>query len=51
LLLLSHIGVRYPQRCTSFEPDVVLCFVSVIPFQHRSCSVCESFVRLGHNNG
>jgi len=22
-----------------------------IPLQHRSCSVCMSFVRLGHHNG
>jgi len=36
---------------SSFEPDVVLCSVSVIPLQHRSCSVCMSFVRLGHHNG
>jgi len=36
---------------SSFEPDVVLSSVSVIPIQHRSCSVCMSFVRLGHNNG
>jgi len=28
-----------------------LCYVSVIPLQHRSCSVCMSFVRLGHHNG
>jgi len=25
--------------------------LSVIPLQHRSCSVCMSFVRLGHHNG
>jgi len=25
--------------------------VSVIPLQHRSCSVCLSFIRLGHHNG
>jgi len=30
---------------SSFEPDVV-CSVS----QHRCCSVCMSFVRLGHHN-
>jgi len=30
---------------SSFELDVV-CLVSVIPLQHRSCSVCMSFVRL-----
>jgi len=24
---------------------------SVIPFQHRTSSVCMSFVRLGHYNG
>jgi len=35
----------------SFDIDVVLCSVSVIPLQHRSCSVCMSFVRLGHHNG
>jgi len=29
---------------SSFEPDV-LCSVSVITLQHRSCSVCMSFVR------
>jgi len=34
----------------SFEADVV-CSVSVIPLQHRSCSVCMSFVRLGYHNG
>jgi len=28
--------------------DVVLCSVSVIPLQHRSCSVCMSFVRLDY---
>jgi len=27
-----------------------ICSVSVIPLQHRSCSVCMSFVRLGHHN-
>jgi len=42
ILLKSHF---------SFEPDVVLCSVSVIPLQHRSCSVCMSFVRLCHHNG
>jgi len=26
---------------SSFEPDVVLCSDSVIPLQHRSCSVCR----------
>jgi len=35
---------------TSFESDVVLCSVSVIPLLHRSCSVCMSLVRLGHHN-
>jgi len=30
--------------------NVVLCSVSVIPLQHRSCSVCMSFVRLGYSN-
>jgi len=34
-----------------FEPGVVLYSVSVIPFQHRSYSVCMSFVRLGDHNG
>jgi len=34
----------------SFEPDVV-CYVSVIPLQRRSCSVCMPFVRLGQYNG
>jgi len=34
-----------------FELDVSLCCVSVIPFQHRSRSVCMSFVRLGYHNG
>jgi len=29
----------------------VLCSVSVIPLQHRSCSVCMSFVRLGYHKG
>jgi len=33
------------------EPDVVLCSVSVIPLQIRSCSVCMSFVKLGNHNG
>jgi len=28
-----------------FEQDVVLCSVSVIPLQHRNCSVCMSFVK------
>jgi len=36
---------------SSFEPDFELCSVSVIPLQHRSCPVCMSFVRLGHQNG
>jgi len=36
---------------TSFELDVLLCSVSVTPIQHRSCSVCMTFVRLGHHNG
>jgi len=35
---------------SSFELDVAICSVSVIPLQHRSCSVCMSFVRLGHHN-
>jgi len=34
-----------------FKLDVVQCSVSVIPLQHRSCSVCMSFVRIGHHNG
>jgi len=34
----------------SFEPDIA-CSVSVIPLQCRSCSVCMSFVKLGHHNG
>jgi len=34
---------------SSFEPDVV-CSVFFIS-QHRSCSVCMSFARLGHHNG
>jgi len=29
---------------SSFELDVELCSVSVIPLQHKSCSVCLSFV-------
>jgi len=36
---------------SSFELDVVLYTVPVIPLQHRSCSVCMSFVKLGHHNG
>jgi len=35
----------------SFERDDALCTVTVIPLQHRSCSVCMFFVRLGHHNG
>jgi len=35
----------------SFEPDVVPCSVSVIPLQHRNCSVFMSFIRLGHHKG
>jgi len=31
-------------QSSSFELDVVLCSVSVIPFQRRSYSVCMSFV-------
>jgi len=38
-----------PTTFASFEPNVE-CSVSVIPLQHRSCSVCISFVRLGHHN-
>jgi len=34
---------------SSFEPDLVLCSMSVIPLQHRTCSVCMFFVRLGHH--
>jgi len=45
--------VSMEEHCcsSSFELDVLLCFVSVIPLQHRSCSVCISFVSLGHHNG
>jgi len=32
---------------SSFELDVVLCSVSVIPLQHRSCSICMSFRQAG----
>jgi len=32
---------------TSFEPDVVLCSVSVIPLQHICCFVYMFFVRAG----
>jgi len=35
----------------SFKLDVALCSVWVIPLQHKSWSVCMSFVRLGHHNG
>jgi len=38
---------RLKRSYSSFEPDVV-CSASVTPLQHRSCSVCVSFVRLGH---
>jgi len=43
--------IKYSQESYSFELDVVLCSVSVIPLQHRICSVCMSFDRLGHHNG
>jgi len=43
-------GIKVLQCSTSFEPDVALCSVSAISLQHRSCSVCMSFVRLGHHN-
>jgi len=36
---------------SSFKPDVALCSMPVFPLQHRSCSVCMSYVRLGHHNG
>jgi len=36
---------------SSFELDIVLRSVSVIPLQYRSCSVCMFFDRLGHHNG
>jgi len=41
----SGLGVT-----TSFEPDIALCSVSVIPLQHKSCSVCMYFVGLSHHN-
>jgi len=37
-------------RITSFEQDVLYSLI-VIPLQHRNCSVCLSFVKLGHHNG
>jgi len=58
LKVKSSAKIRDDQACPvsptynfSFEPDVVLCSVSVIPLQHRSSFVCMSFVRLGHHNG
>jgi len=31
-----------PNAASSFELDVVLCSLSILPLQHRSCSVCMS---------
>jgi len=51
---LSKILIYYNIPClmssSSFGPDVV-CSVSVIPLQHKSSSVCMSFVRLGPTTG
>jgi len=44
-------SINSPKFSSSFERDVVLRSVSVTPLQHRSCSVCRSFVRLGQHNG
>jgi len=41
--------LKFKEYGSSFESEVVSS-VSVIPLQHKSCSVCMSFVRLGHHN-
>jgi len=47
----STVFYKLNTTYSSFELDVVLCSVSIIPLQHRGCSICMSFVRLGHQNG
>jgi len=46
--LWKHYYEEVKRVTFSFERNV--CSVSVIPLQHRSCSVCMSFVRLGHHH-
>jgi len=49
---LNEVGTKLIYKnSSSFELDVILCSVSVIPLQHRNCSVCMFFVGLGHHNG
>jgi len=48
---ISYYSMYIQPSSSSCEPDVVLCSVSVIPLQNRGCSVCISFIRLGHHNG
>jgi len=50
-LTISAICGQQIYASSSFELDIVLCSVPIIPLQHRSCSVCMSFVSLGHHNG
>jgi len=49
-LSLFNAECQAGKLSSSFESDVV-CSMSVIPLQYRSCSICMSFVRLGHQNG
>jgi len=49
--ILLHLVSGFIHILIRFELDVILCSVSVIPLQHRRCSVCISFVRLGYHNG
>jgi len=53
VVILSCFSIDYLQTfsSSSFEFNVVLCSVSVLPLQHRCCSVCMSFVKLGRHNG
>jgi len=50
-LQFLSLSLNHLVYSSSFELDVLLCSVTVIPIQHRSCFVCMSFVKLGHHNG
>jgi len=49
--LYSIFEYTLPFATSSFDQMLYYALRIVIPLQRRSCSVCMSFVRLGHHNG
>jgi len=49
---ILFLKIKHSQTTCLLRLNQMLYYaVSVIPLQHRSCSVCMSFVRLDHLNG